>query len=548
MMNMNLFAHKKALNEASARANEDKLVERLWAGDHSLWSDNEEEISNRLGWLDIAERMKAEIPDLNHFANEINEAGITKVLLLGMGGSSLAPEVFSRIFGNANGYPSLSILDSTDPRAVREKMEAHDPATTLYIVSTKSGGTVETLSFFKTFYNQCLSEIGEAEAGQHFIAITDPGSKLADLAGRYKFRKTFLNDPNIGGRYSALSHFGLVPAALLGIDLEKLLDSAMQMAEKCRIADASVNPGDNLGLAIGTLADQGIDKLTFHAPKEIAPFGDWAEQLIAESTGKAGKGIVPIVGGGYENGFSDGADRVFMLLDLGSETHSSKISGQLSEKQLPYFHLKWTSNYDIGGQMFLWEFATAIAGAALNIHPFNQPNVESAKILARKMVEDFISGVSLPKTKSAALSVQKINELVKAAKTGAYISIQAYTHASIDVQKALFSLKDAIERKYSLATTIGIGPRFLHSTGQLHKGDGGNGLFIQILGDASIVDLAVPLEAGSDASEISFEVLKRTQAFGDASALSEAGRIVLTFEIEGKESLAIDMLTDKIKR
>jgi glucose-6-phosphate isomerase len=519
-------------SDAIAAAEAAKVSARLWAGDYSLWSDSAEEISNRLGWLDIAQRMSEQVEDLEFFAEEIRAADIKQVLLLGMGGSSLAPEVFSKMFGSRESYPSLSVLDSTDPEAVRAMQAAHRPAETLYIVSTKSGGTVETLSFLKTFYRQAMHELGADKVGAQFVAITDPESTLADLAEKYNFRRTFLSDANIGGRYSALSYFGLVPAALLGVNLPRLLQGAVQMAEACGANVAAAdNPGIQLGLALSSLAKAGRDKVTFLSPKSIESFGDWAEQLIAESTGKAGNGILPVVGEilGSAEEYSD--DRVFVVFELEGEEKLAGID-ELHSNGHPVITIKWESVEDLGGHFFLWEFATAVAGYGLGIHPFNQPDVEAAKVQARGFVEAYAESGELPTSQSAALDSERLSAFLEEPETGSYVALQAYVHANDEVMTSLGKLRIKLRDKTGLATTLGIGPRFLHSTGQLHKGDAGKGLFVQFV-SRNPDDLAIPLELGSAESEISYGVLKEAQALGDAKALRDAGRKVLTCQIEG---------------
>jgi glucose-6-phosphate isomerase len=523
--------YQSAFADALKIADEVNLAARLWAGDHTLWGDSPNEISNRLGWLNIAESLSSEISELQSFTEEIKAGGISQVLLLGMGGSSLAPEVFSKIFGAKSGFPELSVLDSTDPGAVKSAQGSHKPSSTLYIISTKSGGTVETLSFFKTFYNQALAELGKDIAGQHFVAITDPGSKLADLAKQHNFRRTFTNDPNIGGRYSALSYFGLVPAALLGVDLKRLLERARLMAINCG-ADVlnSENPGVRLGLALSSLGKAGRDKATFVAPPEIASFGDWAEQLIAESTGKEGKGILPVVNERLGEADLYGDDRVFINLNLSGEQNSQDI-GELQAAGHPVIEINWQDKSDLGGQLFLWEFATAVAGYGLGINPFDQPNVESAKVQGRRFVEAYAESGLLPPVDSQALSSSSINSFLTTNKAGDYIALQAYIKPNDEAWEVLQKFRLKLQKKYRLASTLGYGPRFLHSTGQLHKGDGGNGLFIQFVSESS-EDLAVPAEVGSSGSEISYDVLKQAQALGDSQALRDAGRRVLTFMVE----------------
>lgn len=531
MLHFELADHQ-AIFEATLKAADGANLEtRLWEHDHTLWDDSPEEISNRLGWLDIAERMSSEIANLQNFAEEIKASGITQVLLQGMGGSSLAPEVFSKVFGAADGFLTLDVLDSTDPEAVKASQDAHKPAGTLYIVSTKSGGTVETLSFFKTFFNQAVKELGENEAGKHFVAITDPGSKLVTLAEKHNFRRTFLSDPNIGGRYSALSYFGLVPAALLGADLRQVIERAMQMAEACSAeVPASENPGAQLGLALSSLAMLGRDKVTFIVPREIASFGDWVEQLIAESTGKSGKGILPVVGETLGETSVYGEDRVFVNLTLPGKQSNPAIE-KLKAAGHPFVQIQWQDKADLGGQFFLWEFATAVASYGIGVHPFNQPDVEAAKVQSRHFVEAYTESGKLPASESETLSSRALNSFLESSNPGDYVALQAYVQPSDESSMMLQKLRQRIREKYHLASTMGYGPRFLHSTGQMHKGDGGNGLFVQFI-SANKDDLAIPSEAGSTDSEISYGILKQAQALGDAQALRDAGGRLLTFQLD----------------
>ncbi len=518
---LSLGRYADAFTKAIEKAKVDHLVERTWQRDHTLWSEKPGEISNRLGWLDIAERMRGEVPKLKQFAQDLKSQGFTYALLLGMGGSSLAPELFSHIFANKGGL-QLGVLDSTDPDAVHTCGKHFDPKHTLYIVSTKSGGTIETLSFFKYFYNQAQQLLGD-KAGSHFIAITDPGSNLGTLAEKYSFRHTFLADLNIGGRYSALSHFGLVPAALVGVDLNKLLDRAEVAAKQCREAPDK-NPGALLGLALGTLAAGGRDKATFITADALADFGNWVEQLIAESTGKQGKGILPVVGEPLADQRDYGSDRVFI-----------EVGGQIKsiEKAAPVIELDFKDIYDLGGQFFLWEFATAVVGYVIGINSFDQPNVEAAKVQARAFVDQYTKSGKLPKGHGVALKAKTLKKFLEQAKPGDYIALQAYAAPNPENTMALNALRGHLLKTYELATTLGYGPRFLHSTGQLHKGDAGKGMFIQFVTLPPQDDLPIPKEAGKPESEISFGVLKVAQALGDAQALCTAGRRVLTFEIAG---------------
>lgn len=562
-ISLTLGGHTAAYEAALAAAEGSRLVERIWACDHRVWSESADEISNRLGWLDVAERMRPEAGALTLFARQLQREGFTHALLLGMGGSSLAPEVFSRLLA-ASGGLQLGVLDSTDSEYIRQRAAEFDPARTLYIVSTKSGGTVETLSLFKYFYNQVAlslrdvlrenaadeaisesklqSNLGIAsptsgglaktnEVGRHFIAITDPGSSLTKLAEQYRFRNLFLADPNIGGRYSALSHFGLVPAALVGADLGALLDRAIAAAAACK-QPAAANPGAQLGLALGALAKAGCDKATLLASGQQVEFGNWAEQLIAESTGKHGTGILPVAGEPVSDLADYGEDRVFIALGKLAGPEAALLAAAKAAGR-PVIELSWDDDYALGAHYFIWEFATAVAGHVLGIHPFDQPDVEAAKVQGRAFIEEYSRTGALPAGELKPLSAEALKAFLQQAAPGDYVALQAYATPSAALDEALSALHGAILRGQHVASTAGYGPRFLHSTGQLHKGDGGRGLFIQFVTQPPIDDQPIPDEAGSAASSLSFGVLKAAQALGDSAALRAAGRRVLSFAVTG---------------
>lgn len=547
-----LGTYQATVGTALAEIAENRIIHRIWAHDHTVWKPEPTEITNRLGWLHTAEVMRKNLYRLEELVEAVRAEGYTHALLLGMGGSSLAAEVFRKTFGVKEGYLDLAVLDSTDPGAVLAHAEQLDLAHTLFIVSTKSGTTVETLSFFKFFYNRVADALrpgsgqtlGADRAGEHFVAVTDPGSKLADLAKCYGFRTTFLNDPDIGGRYSALSYFGLVPAALVGVDVSRLLDRALAMASECG-PDVAVrdNPAAWLGAILGELAQAGRDKATFAISPAIASFGDWVEQLIAESTGKEGTGILPVVGEPMGPPDVYGDDRLFVYWRLGvplpnpppharegeCDTHDAAIQG-LEDAGHPVVRLDLHDPYDLGGQFFLWEMATAVAGHRLGINPFDQPNVEAAKVLARQMVAEYREKGTLPSGESAPLAAKALNDFLAQAQPGAYIALQAYLQPTAETDAALLALRTHLRDQFWLATTVGYGPRFLHSTGQLHKGDVGHGLFIQLTaGDPR--DAPIPDEAGSPESSITFGVLKAAQALGDGQALLDAGRRVIHFHL-----------------
>lgn len=515
------------------RLQDKQVIQRIWDRDHTVWQDDPREITNRLGWLDIADRMTNNIPRIQSFREQLQDEGINQALLMGMGGSSLAPEVFSRIFGQEDPPLTLEVLDSTDPAAVRDQTGRLDPERTLFIVATKSGTTVETLSFFKYFYRWTVDQLGEERAGQHFVGITDPDSKLIQLGDRYQFRDIFVNDPHIGGRYSALSFFGLVPAALSGVDLERLLDRARDMARRCRSqADPENNPGAVLGTLLGVFAREGRDKATFFTNPTLKDFPNWIEQLLAESTGKSGTGILPVVGEPVSHPESYGKDRVFIYLTLEGQTIQEPDMNRLRQEGHPVLEIELSDRYDLGGQYFLWEFAAAVAGYHLNIHPFNQPNVESAKVRAREMVQAYEQDGTLPEIDAAPLSRKALSAFISEHQQddGSYIALQAFLPPTGDIEGHLQSLRAALRDQFQLPTTLGFGPRFLHSTGQLHKGDAGKGLFVQFTSQPA-GDIPIPDSPQESTSSIEFGTLKLAQALGDARALQEAGRPVIRFNL-----------------
>jgi len=374
---------KDALEKTFAKLNDARIVQRIWERDHTVWAPRPGEISNRLGWLESPTAMQGKVGDIQALVADVLQSGFTYAVLLGMGGSSLAPEVFRKAFGVRSGTLELSVLDSTDPGRILELARSLAPEKTLFIVSTKSGGTVETLSFFKYFYNLLVDRLGAGEAGAHFVAITDPGSSLEKMAGDLHFRRVFLNDPNIGGRFSVLSYFGLVPAALVGVDILRLLQRAAQMAQECQNAHAAANPGARLGALLGLLAEKGRDKATLVFPPEISCFGAWVEQLVAECSGKQGKGILPVVQEEIGSPEVYGDDRVFVYSHMGAQSVLDEKIGRIEAAGQPVFRIEMSDVYDLGAEFFRWEFATAVACERLRVNPFDQPDVESAKALAR---------------------------------------------------------------------------------------------------------------------------------------------------------------------
>jgi glucose-6-phosphate isomerase len=513
----------------------ERIVERIWQKDFTVWGDSSEEISNRLGWLDCIEVTKKSFNEINSFVKEIRNEGFTDALLMGMGGSSLAPEVFRKIFGVEKGYLDLHVLDSTHPEAISNYEKKLDPNKTLYFVSTKSGGTVETMSFMKYFFTSVSKKLGKENVSKHFIAITDPGSGLEEAAKKLKFRKIFLNDPDIGGRFSALSLFGIVPAALVGVDIQKLFEESFEMLNECKKTEISENSSAKLGSIIGSLAKEGIDKLTFILSPQLKYLGGWLEQLIAESTGKNGKGILPVDLEPLVEMSEYGKDRLFVYIKIAGDNSLDEKFSEIKNAGIPLIEIELKDIYQLGAEFFRWEFATAVSGYILGVQPFDQPNVESAKVIARTMMKEYQQKGKLPELNTENTD-NILSSFLSDLKSGKrYVTIQAYLKPDVKTWKHLQQLRLKILLKYKVATTLGYGPRFLHSTGQLHKGDSGNGYFIQFISDIQN-DVPIPDEAGNDASSISFGTLIRSQALGDRQALIDNKRKVLTIDL-GKDGI-----------
>lgn len=527
------------------------LCRRLWAKDPTLWfSKPMPEITDRLGWLFLPETMHEQIDDLVSFAEKVRADGIKHVVLLGMGGSSLAPEVYQSTFGNKSDYPELLVLDSTHPSAVRTIEDRIDLRHTLFLVSSKSGTTLETLSFFRYFW-QKMSSVA-SEPGNHFTAVTDPDTPLMKLASEKGFRRIFLAPPDLGGRYSALTVFGLVPAALIGMDVHKLLDRAWVASESCAFCASEQKTSSlALGAALGVLAKNGRDKVTFFTSPSLRSFPDWLEQLIAESTGKDSKGIVPIVGEPLEAPEVYGKDRFFIYLYLEGDDDHKTAAGlkMLEENGHPTVRIRLKSKEDLGQEIFRWEAAVAAAGAVLEIHPFNQPDVQLAKELARTVMEEGVKVsqgagdvdiVSIEEPEKLADALRKWLEL---ANENDYAAIQAYLPPNHNTTAALRKIRQELLDGFKLATTLGYGPRFLHSTGQLHKGGPNSGLFLQIIDDVE-EDLAIP------ETDYSFGGLIKAQALGDYQALKQRERRVLRINLkkEGANGLSkmAELLYDKV--
>ena len=519
------------------------FVRRLWAKDPALWHENPAHqviIRNALGWLTVSEEQIRDISRLQAFAGEVKTAGFTHILLLGMGGSSLCPEVCRMTFGVISGYPELHVLDSTVPSQVRSFEERVDLERTLCIVASKSGSTTEPLVFQKYFFER-MRQIKGARAGENFIAITDPGSLLEGLARELRFREIFPGTPDIGGRYAALSNFGTVPAATMGVDVEVLLRQAERMRQQCAsTVPAPDNPGITLGAVLATLAQAGRDKVTLVISPAISGLGAWLEQLIAESTGKENKGLIPIDDEPLGEARVYGDDRVFVYIRYadGAVPEQDAIVDALQSEGHPVVRIDCTSLLNLGQEFFRWEMATATAGALLGINAFDQPNVQESKDFTRLYLEEFKQNGRLPEetpvftdgdvrlfaddaNRQALDGVASLSHAVAAhlsrVRTGDYAAINAYLERTPAVHEALRRIRAAIRDAKGVATTLGYGPRFLHSTGQLHKGGPDSGIFFQITADQK-EDLEIPDEP------YSFGTLVAAQALGDMKSLCSRNR------------------------
>lgn len=526
-----LGALAQPLRERVAALAAEDLPRRIWAHDPSVWTDDsagQAEIRIRLGWLSLPETSRAALPEIEKFAQEARSAGFTHFLLLGMGGSSLAPEVMSLVFDIQ--HPSFSILDSTDPGQVAETAARFPLEKTLFIVSSKSGGTAEVSAMFDYFWAKAAEVFG-AQAGQRFIAITDPGTSLETLAKERGFRHVFTADPNVGGRYSALAHFGLVPAALMGLDVERLLTRAARMMAECRPElPAARNPGLVLGALMGQAALEGRDKLTIVADPGLESVGSWLEQLIAESTGKQGRGIVPVDLEPLGAPSDYGSDRLFVYLRKSGEHDPALHALQQAGHPLVVFDL--ADPYDLAAEFYRWEFATAVACAVLGVNAFDQPDVQDAKDRTKAKIAEYRTNGVLPAGEFVRVddAAAALEAFLAQARPGDYIAINAYLRRNPAMQSALTELRLKLRARTGCATTVGFGPRFLHSTGQLHKGGADHGLFLQITAD-SAADIPIPGQG------MTFGTLERAQALGDYEALAARQRRILRIHLENATPL-----------
>lgn len=503
-----------ALDEIESR----QLITRIWARDHTVWRPEPQEIANRLGWLSVPVFSEQQVPTLLALADHTRRRAIRDVVLLGMGGSSLAPEVLRRVFGYRRGWPRLHVLDSTVPGWVERVAGSIDPPRTLFIVSSKSGGTVEVIAFFRYFFDLAQHAVG-AHAGEHFLAITDPGTSLERLARQHGFGRVLLNPPDIGGRFSALSLFGLVPGTLCGIDPRALLAPVTPMASACAPATpAAQNPGAVLGAWLAASHRCGRDKVTLLTSPRLAPFGLWAEQLLAESTGKEGQGLLPVSLEPEAPVACYGPDRLFVGLRLHGDCNCGldERCTALQQEGHPVLRLEVRDVKSLGAEFYRWEFATAVAGALIGIQPFDQPNVQESKDLTGTLLRQAAADGRPPELAAHG----DLQSLLALARPGDYFAITAYLVDAPEIDLALQALRLALLERFHLATTLGYGPRYLHSTGQYHKGGPATGLYVQLTAEWPR-DLPVPDEG------YSFATLAAAQAEGDLRALAQRGRRVI---------------------
>jgi len=526
-------------------------VARLWQKDASLWTGTDE--NNWLGWLTITEEQLAHVNELIQIAEDVKKARFKHALLLGMGGSSLCPEVLRMTFGKISGYPEMHVLDSTDPAQIQAIEAAVDLKNIICIVSSKSGSTLEPNIYKQYFFDRVKSKVGEKEAGNRFIAITDPGSKMQQVAEADKFRKIFMGVPSIGGRYSALSNFGMVPAAIMGLDVAKFLKNTEEMVQACGASvPADANPGVILGTILGVAAKLGRDKLTIVASPGIFDLGAWLEQLLAESTGKTGKGIITVDRERLARPSAYGDDRLFVYLRLAAKPDRAQDAAVAALQKAGHALVRVTlpNIYNLGQEFFRWEIATAVAGSILGINAFNQPDVEASKIETRKLTSEYEMTGKLPpespffeekgvklfadeKNTAALKGEAKLAGVLRAhlSRLGPsdYFAVLAYIPMNPANEKALQSIRHAVRDKKKVATVLGFGPRFLHSTGQAYKGGPNSGVFLQITCDDAR-DLPVP------GQKYTFGVVKAAQARGDFAVLAERGRRALRVHLENLKS------------
>lgn len=541
---------KNSVQKILNKWEKENIVARFWNKDPFIWKENPEEhkeLSNRLGWIDLPFSIEEKISELENFALEIKNE-FTNVLLLGMGGSSLCPEVLSNSFGSAEGYPTLEILDSTHPDSIKKILNNYNLEKTLFIVSSKSGSTIETMSFYHTFFNE-ISKINN-NPGNQFAALTDSNTSLEKLAKEKKFRKIFSTPEDVGGRFSALTYFGLVPAALIGIDLRKYVLNVKEFAEKIKNTSLlQENEAFYPGALLGQSFLDRIDKLTFFVSAKIKSLPYWIEQLVAESTGKEGKGILPIVDENFSDKNIFGNDRLFVFITFENDNSLTEQINYLSSLQFPIIEIKLNDIYDLSQEFFRWEIATALAGVVMKINPFDQPNVQAAKTLAIEslnyykknkkllidspVIED--DNFALFGMKNNFSTKEYLQNFLETLNANDYFAILAFLPYSKNIENYLNEIRHNVRDKYKVATTLGFGPRYLHSTGQLHKGGKNNGRFI-LLTNEIIDDILVADEF------YSYSTLITAQAIGDFKALMNLNRSVIRIHIKDEIEKGLEKL------
>ena len=523
---------KESYESVASGLRERGIVQRIWDRDPTVWASDPTEIENRLGWLDLPAQSPKAISSVKESVVNHLEDGFQDVVLLGMGGSSLCPLVFSRILGSSDGYPRFHVLDSTSPSWVKRTSNSVTPKKSLFIVSSKSGGTIEVMSGFKFFWERVSKAV--EKPGNHFFAITDPETSLEALAKERGFAKIFTNPTDIGGRFSALSYFGMVPALLMGLETEEILGVAREMAEDCREADIEKNPGAQLGVFMAAAAAEGRDKLTILTSPGLGSLGLWIEQLIAESTGKEGKGILPVAEEPLVGVSRYERDRAFAAILTPDDLSLNETLEALKGAGHPVAVFELVEGLDLGAEFFRWEFATAVASHFLGIHPFNQPDVQAAKTASSAAIESYNTTGSLPSAEPSP----SLPEILSDVQPGSYFAIMAYLDESAAVEDAVNELRTAVLKKHGIATTFGYGPRFLHSTGQYHKGGPNTGLFLQLVREED-EPLPIPGEA------YDYSILCQAQALGDHRALVENGRRVARVSLGTDVAAGIRELADQ---
>jgi glucose-6-phosphate isomerase len=553
------------VSETLKRADAEQWTRRFWHKDAALWKsevDHQKIIKNALGWVAVIEEVSGAADDLALFSASIRNAGFKHTMVLGMGGSSLCPEVFRRTFGKQIGYPELLVLDSTDPATVAAFEAKIDLAKTLFIVASKSGSTVEPLMFYKYFFNRVREVKGE-QAGENFVAITDPGTKMEQMAKDDNFRRIFLNPPDIGGRYSALSFFGMVPAALQGFDFRTLLNRANHAMHTCApMLPAVDNQAAKLGAIIGTLSNEGRNKLTLSIAPEIASLGLWIEQLVAESTGKEGKGVLPVAGEPLGAPDVYGNDRLFVHISVGKvDPETDARLKALEAAGHPVVRRVLNDTLDLGEEFYLWGVATAIVGKIIGINPFDQPNVQESKDNTVRLLDEFKQNGKLTEQPLAAegkglrilCSDETIKRLgsgspvesfigahLKRAGAGDYVALCDYIQETDEHEALIQAIRTHVRNALRVATTTGYGPRFLHSTGQLHKGGDDHGVFIQITAD-DVKDMPLPGEP------FGFSILKQAQALGDFASLASRNRRAIRVHLGADIAAGLRALLDIVQ-